>query len=84
MDKAKHGAIIFSLGTNLQCDRFDVQVKKAFLKVFSEIPQTVIWKYDSDDIKKDLPKNVFLKKWLPQNDVLGWISSDLFVHRSNS
>jgi glucuronosyltransferase len=44
-------------------------MQNALLKAFRELSQIVIWKYDGEI--NDLPKNVILKKWIPQNDILG-------------
>lgn len=37
--------------------------------VFSQLPQTVIWKYE-DEFMDNKPENVILCKWLPQRDIL--------------
>lgn len=61
--------ILFSLGTNIRSDKLTNHQKSALLQAFAKIPQTVIWKFETDTI--DLPKNVIIRKWLPQNDILG-------------
>ena len=43
---------------------------KAFLDAFAELPQRVLWKWETDSLPGQ-PKNVMLGKWLPQNDILG-------------
>jgi len=44
-------------------------VLDAFKFVFSQLPQTVIWKYENDYMP-DKPENVVLCKWLPQRAIL--------------
>ena len=45
-----------------------------FLKVFSQLPQRIVWKWNEKPIQ-NLPGNVLLKKWLPQQDILGiWLN----------
>lgn len=39
------------------------------MKAFANIPQTVVFKYEED--LEDVPKNVVLRKWLPQFDMIG-------------
>lgn len=39
------------------------------LSVFSKIPQTVIMKYEEN--LPDLPKNIIIRSWVPQRDILG-------------
>lgn len=40
------------------------------MDAFAELPYDVLWKFENDSLP-NLPKNVFIKKWLPQQDVLG-------------
>jgi len=40
------------------------------LAELSTIKQTVLWKWESDR-PPDLPGNVIVRKWFPQNDILG-------------
>jgi len=42
--------------------------KNAFLDALAQIPQRVLWKYE-DEIE-NIPKNVMVKKWLPQREIL--------------
>lgn len=61
--------IVFSLGSNVRSDKLDASLQEALFQAFRKLSQTVIWKFESD--VKDIPKNVILRKWLPQNDILG-------------
>ena len=70
MDEAQHGIIFFSFGTNIRSDRMDEEKVKLFLDAFTELPQKIIWKWESSSLP-DHPKNVMMKRWLPQNDILG-------------
>lgn len=40
------------------------------LDELAKIKQTVLWKWENDQLPK-LPKNVIVRKWFPQNDILG-------------
>ncbi|XP_044263387.1 UDP-glycosyltransferase UGT5-like isoform X2 [Tribolium madens] len=77
LDNAKHGVVVFSLGTNVRSDKLDKRTQKALLEAFSKIQQTVIWKFESEI--DNLPKNVIVRKWLPQNDVIGHPNVKLFI-----
>jgi glucuronosyltransferase len=72
LDKAKHGAIFLSLGSNIRSDKMSPEKVNAFSDAFSELPQRVLWKWESDTLPGQ-PKNVMLGKWLPQNDILGTV-----------
>lgn len=70
LDEAKHGAILFSLGSNIRSDKMTPEKVKAFLDAFSELQQRVLWKWEADSLAGQ-PHNVMLRKWMPQNDILG-------------
>lgn len=69
MDNAKHGVIYFSMGSNLQSKNIPEILKRELLLIFSKLKQTVIWKFEED--LPNLPKNVHLLKWVPQQSILG-------------
>jgi hypothetical protein len=54
------------------------ETKKVFLNVFSRLKQRVIWKWETEEME-GLPPNVMLKKWLPQQDILGHKNIKLFI-----
>ena len=45
------------------------EFKKVFIKTFSKLPFKVLWKYEDETI--NLPDNVMIKKWMPQQDIIG-------------
>ncbi len=40
------------------------------LKMQYCLKQRVIWKWEADNMS-DIPSNVMIRKWLPQQDILG-------------
>jgi glucuronosyltransferase len=70
LDGATEGAIYFSLGSNVKSDTMTVEKKDAFMSAFADLPQRVLWKCE-ENAMLDVPKNVKLLKWLPQQEVLG-------------
>ncbi len=66
----KDGFIYFSMGSALKGSDMPEEKRKLFLNVFSKLKQKVLWKWETE-MMPDLPKNVKLSKWLPQQDVLG-------------
>ncbi|XP_028446275.1 UDP-glucuronosyltransferase, partial [Perca flavescens] len=61
------GFIVFTLGSMVSSMPEDKA--KQFFEAFRQIPQRVLWRYTGAQ-PKDVPKNVRLLKWLPQNDLL--------------
>lgn len=70
MDEAKEGFIFFSLGSNLRSDSLSYEKMQALLEAFSELPQRILWKFESENLPGQ-PPNVRTGKWLPQSDILG-------------
>lgn len=69
MQSAKHGVIFFSLGSVVQTSTLPDSMKKMFLNTFAKLKQKVLWKWDGE--MENLPPNVKISKWLPQQDILG-------------
>lgn len=76
LNSAKNGVILFSLGTNVRSDKLHKDKRQALLDVFGKLKETVIWKFESDI--ENLPKNVFVRKWLPQSDILGLLINSTY------
>lgn len=69
LDEADDGVIYFTLGGNLKSKHLPLETRNAILSVFSKFKQRVLWKFEEDLPEK--PGNVEIRKWLPQQDVLG-------------
>lgn len=68
-DGAAHGLILFTLGSAVPTSSMPPEHRQIFLNVFSRIRQRVIWKWEKTGID-DVPDNVLLLDWLPQQDLL--------------
>ncbi|CAH0547827.1 unnamed protein product [Brassicogethes aeneus] len=77
LDSSKNGVIYFSLGSNVKGHLLNDTIKRNILQAFSELPYNVLMKMDTD--LKDVPKNVKIQKWLPQQDVLRHPNIKLFI-----
>lgn len=71
-DKAVNGLIMFSLGTNMHSQEFGESIIKNILASFEIFPEyTFFWKIDLENVNIRLPNNLVIRKWFPQNDILG-------------
>ncbi|XP_030032437.1 UDP-glycosyltransferase UGT5 isoform X2 [Manduca sexta] len=77
MDDSKRGVIYFSMGSNMKSKDLPVELKKSFLRMFSEFNQTVIWKFE--EVLPDLPENVYIRHWAPQQSILAHPNCVLFI-----
>ncbi|KAJ3667212.1 hypothetical protein Zmor_002612 [Zophobas morio] len=78
MDNAEKGVIYFSLGSNMKSVLLPKEKQQEILRALAKIPYNVLWKWENDDLD-DKPKNVLIRKWFPQNDVLGHPNLKLFI-----
>ncbi|XP_067631963.1 UDP-glucosyltransferase 2-like [Eurosta solidaginis] len=70
LDEAEHGAICFNLGTHVLAKELPQEKLQIFLDVFRNIKQRVLWKFENDSLLTNVPNNVMIKSWMPQNDIL--------------
>lgn len=80
MDESKAGVVLFSLGTNVEMDMLGDELLTHILEAFRRLPQyTFLCKFHLDTLPVSLPANVIMRKWIPQNDVLGHAKTKLFI-----
>jgi glucuronosyltransferase len=77
----KEGFIFFSMGSLLQGSQMPASFRKSILSTFSKLKQRVLWKFETEAME-DLPPNVKLTKWAPQQDILGHKNIRLFITHS--
>nr|XP_055041112.1 UDP-glucuronosyltransferase-like isoform X5 [Misgurnus anguillicaudatus] len=70
------GFVVFTLGSLIAS--MPKEKAEIFFNAFSMIPQRVLWRY-TGEIPENVPKNVKLMKWLPQNDLLGHPKAKAFI-----
>ncbi|XP_033229955.1 UDP-glucuronosyltransferase 2A3-like [Belonocnema kinseyi] len=69
LDDAPEGVLLFSWGSMIKTSTLSQEKLDALLNVFCEMPRKVILKWESEEMPRKL-KNVMLKKWLPQFDLM--------------
>ncbi|XP_059051955.1 UDP-glucosyltransferase 2-like, partial [Achroia grisella] len=77
LDNSKSGLIYFSMGSNLKSKDLPDEIKRGLLKVFGELKQTVLWKFE--EVVSDLPENVHIVQWAPQHGILAHPNCILFI-----
>lgn len=62
------------MGSSVKAAKMPEHLRQLLLRAFSQIPYRVIWKWESGlSEMHDLPPNVKISTWLPQQDILGKI-----------
>jgi len=69
LDNAHDGVLYFSLGSLIKLSTMPAEKINAILNVITSIPHKVIWKWEDDQLPRQMT-NVMTKKWLPQFDIL--------------
>ncbi|KAL4609002.1 hypothetical protein GN956_G24313 [Arapaima gigas] len=72
----EHGFVVFTLGSMVS--QFPEEKVQQFLEAFRQIPQRVLWRY-TGPLPANIPHNVKLMNWLPQNDLLGHPKARVFI-----
>ncbi|XP_047991531.1 UDP-glucosyltransferase 2-like [Leguminivora glycinivorella] len=78
LDNAKSGVVFLSFGSNVQISEMDTDKLQAFLKVFGELKQTVLMKWEKEPLQ-NIPKNIILRKWFPQKALVAHPNVKLFI-----
>ncbi|XP_052870628.1 UDP-glycosyltransferase UGT5-like, partial [Anopheles cruzii] len=85
VEGAKNGFILFSLGSNARSDLLGPERITNILTAMGRLPQyQFLWKFESDEAKLPMkvPKNVYIRAWMPQNDLLAHPNIKLFITHS--
>lgn len=62
----------------VRADSLSDAKREAFLHSLGKLKQRVLWKWENDTIPNQ-PPNVFIRKWMPQRDILCEIIRFFFV-----
>lgn len=77
LNESKNGVVYFSMGSILKSNVLTKEKRKCFIEAFSKLKEDVLWKFDIDI--EDLPPNVKILKWAPQNEILAHPNVKAFV-----
>lgn len=77
---ASNGVILFSLGTHITRDILGDNRISKILSAMDLFPQyRFIWDFEFDIIPAKVPRNVFMRKSIPQNDLLAHPKIKMFI-----
>uniref|UniRef100_A0A1I7UEK4 glucuronosyltransferase n=1 Tax=Caenorhabditis tropicalis TaxID=1561998 RepID=A0A1I7UEK4_9PELO len=78
----RDSTVLISFGSVVRSFEMPDNFKAGIIRMFESLPNvTFIWKYEKDDVEfqNKLPKNVHLKKWVPQHSFLSDSRLKVFV-----
>ncbi|XP_055915056.1 UDP-glycosyltransferase UGT5-like [Eupeodes corollae] len=80
MNKSTNGAVFFSFGTNMKSQDFTDEQVRTILNAMAELSQyNFMWKFDVKYLKEKIPKNVMVRSFYPQRDILAHPNLKAFV-----
>ncbi|XP_069165915.1 UDP-glycosyltransferase UGT5 isoform X1 [Procambarus clarkii] len=71
------GVVYFSLGSVARGTSVPVKYRDFLIEAFRRLPQRVLWKHEEE--LENLPDNVMINKWLPQQDILAHHNVKVFI-----
>ena len=77
LDNSTQGVVLVSFGSTLSPSAMPESKKQIFIETFRELNIPIIWKWDSEI--ENLPENVKIFNWLPQQDLLAHPNLKVFV-----
>ena len=79
VNSSKKGTVLFSLGTNVKSSELGLEKQQMIVEAFRQIPEyNFLWKFETQ-FPLELPINVKIKKFMPQNDILAHSKTKLFI-----
>ncbi|XP_065368673.1 UDP-glycosyltransferase UGT5-like [Calliphora vicina] len=78
INNSTEDVIYFSMGSNVKSKDFPAEKLQMLNEVFSSLPYKIMWKFEKPTLPGK-PKNVFIKSWFPQPDVLAHPRVKLFI-----
>ncbi|XP_065354382.1 UDP-glycosyltransferase UGT5-like [Calliphora vicina] len=78
LNSSSEDVIYFSMGSNVKSKDFPAEKLQMLNEVFSSLPYKIMWKFEKPTLPGK-PKNVFIKSWFPQPDVLAHPRVKLFI-----
>ena len=78
LDSHPEGVTYVSFGSTVKPSEMSQERKKVFLETFAKLEKPIIWKWDEENVA-DLPSNVMIKQWVPQQDILAHPNLKVFV-----
>lgn len=72
MSGAGEGGFVYvSMGTSVNTEKMPPHLLRMLVDAFAKLaPYRVLWKFEGS-LGDDLPANVKIERWLPQQDILG-------------
>lgn len=83
MGSGDAGFIYVSMGSSVKAVNMPEHLRRLLVQTFAQLPYRILWKWESGlSEMHDLPSNVKLGRWLPQQDILGTFYLEYFLNKN--
>ncbi|XP_065208667.1 UDP-glycosyltransferase UGT5-like [Planococcus citri] len=79
IESSTEGVIYLSLGSVTKFSGLPKHIQDSFVQILQKLPYRVIWRHDKPETIPKASKNILVKKWLPQKDILAHPKVILFI-----
>ncbi|XP_055307346.1 UDP-glycosyltransferase UGT5-like [Sitodiplosis mosellana] len=69
LDSSADGVIYVSWGSMIRAETLPHEKRNELLKAFGAFEQKILWKWENETLP-DQPKNVYIRSWMPQREIL--------------
>ncbi|XP_065208653.1 UDP-glucosyltransferase 2-like [Planococcus citri] len=82
IESSPKGVIYLSLGSSAKFSGLPKHMHDSFTSVMEKLPYRVIWRHDKPEMVSSTSKNILVRFWLPQKDILAHPKVILFITHS--
>lgn len=75
----ENGFLVFAVGSVIQMNEMPPKLLTMFMHSFAKLPQRIIWQWKNFKNDMEIPSNILLSDWLPQQDILGNNSDKIII-----
>lgn len=80
LNSSKKGAVLVSFGSTLRDINLSAERIRLFVEIFRDFSDyNFLWKFESNQTLGKLTKNVYIRPWLPQSDILAHPKLKVFI-----
>ncbi|XP_014482292.1 PREDICTED: UDP-glucuronosyltransferase 2B7-like [Dinoponera quadriceps] len=80
LDGATEGFVYMSLGSTINSSCLPKEKLSVVVQAFTKLPYKILWKFEKEKPPR-IPDNVFIMKWIPQQEVLAHPNIKVFVYQ---
>lgn len=83
INASRKGAVLIAFGTNVRSEFMSIEKRNCFMQALRELSDYhFLWKFGSELPASEVPRNVLIRRWMPQSDILANANVKAFISHS--